>query len=458
MRHKIRHIHFVGIGGAGMCGLAEVMQSLGYAVSGSDTREQPSLVRLRAAGVTVFVGHAASHADNADCVVYSGAVPTDNPERIAAAARGVPVIPRAQMLGEVLRFKPGIAVAGTHGKTTVSSMLAAILTADGRAPTCIIGGLLQGNDNAHIGGGEFTVVEADESDASFLHLQPVAAVITNIDNDHLPAFGGDMAELQKAFAGFVANLPFYGAAIICIDSPPAATLAAELSAVRVTTYGFAETADVRVIDVRTINASTHFTLNLPEGTQSIELRVAGRHNAQNAAGACAAARELGVEAPAMAAGLHNFSGVGRRLETHGALTINSGTALLIDDYAHHPTEITATLETLRDAYPGRRILLAFQPHRYTRTRDVFTALVDSLSLADVVVLLDVYPAGEKPIAGADSAALTKVLQTRGTMVHPVPDLSAAQKIVHRYAKDNDVVMTMGAGNVGALPKLLLEAS
>ncbi|MBE8158176.1 MAG: UDP-N-acetylmuramate--L-alanine ligase [Betaproteobacteria bacterium] len=455
MRRKIRRIHFVGIGGAGMCGLAEVAHGLGYEVSGSDAQRRSSLTRLRRAGVRVFVGHDAAHAADADCVVYSGAVPADNPERAAAVARGVPVIPRAQMLGEMLRFKSGVAVTGTHGKTTVSSMLASILTAAGFDPTCIIGGrLLADGGHARIGGGEFVIAEADESDASFLHLHPEAAVVTNIDDDHLSAFGGDFSRLRGAFLGFLGNLPFYGAAVMCADDAAAAALADEIASPRVVRYGMRADAEVRATDAACDGAGMRFVLRLPGGEYPMRLRAAGAHNVLNAAGACAMARELGAETDAMAAGLENFQGVARRLESHGKIAAARGGVFLMDDYAHHPAEITAAVAAVRGVYPGRRLFLVFQPHRYTRTRDVFSALVAALRLGDALVLLPVYSAGETPLPGADSDALAAALKKLGTAAVRAETLAEAADAVRRTAADGDVVLTMGAGDVGGLPALL----
>ena len=466
MRHKIRHIHFVGIGGAGMCGLAEVMHSLGYQVSGSDAREQPSIAALRACGIQIFIGHAAENVVATDCVVYSGAVAEDNPERKEAVTRGIPVIPRAQMLGEVLRFKPGAAIAGTHGKTTTCSMLAAILAADGRDPTCIIGGqFLDGGGNVRLGGGDFVVVEADESDASFLHLQPVAALITNIDNDHLVAFGGQMEQLQEAFYNFLGNLPFYGAAVICIDDPAAAALAERVSSLRVVSYGFADNAVIRAKDVRNANSANeqdnnaermgmNFTLCMPEGEYEATLRAAGIHNVQNAVGACAMARELGASVDSMLKGMREFNGIRRRLESHGKIIVQQGSACLLDDYAHHPTEIAATIAAVRGARPTRRLLLVFQPHRYTRTRDVFADMIEALALADALILLDVYPAGETPLAGADSQSLVEALQKNNVNVVLAGGVEEAVATVQQKAQDGDIVLTMGAGDVGSLPALL----
>ena len=455
MRHKIRGIHFVGVGGAGMSGLAEVMRGLGYDVSGSDMSEKPALRRLRESGMRIHTGHDAAHIAAADCVVYSGAVPDDNPELMAARAAGVPVIPRAQMLGEVLRFKPGVAVAGTHGKTTVASMLATVLSAAGMDPTCIIGGrFLDGGGNARIGGGEFVVAEADESDASFLHLQPVAAVITNIDDDHLSAFGGDMRRLQRAFYDFLGNLPFYGAAAICIDDPAAAKLARKVSFVRVRRYGKNAAADVRAVDIRAAEDGMHFSLRTKEGDYPVHLRAAGDHNVINAAGAFAMAREIGVSAENAAAGLAQFRGVGRRLESRGEMKTADGAAILVDDYAHHPTEIAASISAMRGMHPHRRLLLVFQPHRYTRTRDLFDKFVAALSFGDSLVLLDVYPAGEQAIDGADSDSLAAALQKRGAQIVRAGDTADAAKVVRRIAQDGDIVLIMGAGNIGALPEMV----
>lgn len=455
MRHKIRRIHFVGVGGAGMCGLAEVMHGLGYEVSGSDAREQPSLARLRAAGIRIYAGHNAAHAADADCVVYSGAVPDDNPELLAARTRGAPVIPRAQMLGEVLRFKPGAAVAGTHGKTTVSSMLAAILSAAGQDPTCIIGGrFLDGGGNARIGGGEFVVAEADESDASFLHLRPVAAVITNIDDDHLSAFGGDIKNLRRAFYDFLGNLPFYGAAVICADDAAAAELARAASFVRVVRYGKSAEADARAADIRADGNEMRFTLHFAGDAYPARLRAAGEHNVVNAAGAFAMACELGIAPADAAAGLAHFRGVGRRLEERGEMAAADGAAILVDDYAHHPTEIAASISAVRGAHPRRRLVLVFQPHRYTRTRDLLDKLAAALSSGDALVLLDVYPAGEEPIAGADSDSLAEVLKKRGVQTVRAGGVEDAAKKINTVARGGDVVLTMGAGNIGALPGLL----
>ena len=461
MRHRIRHIHFIGIGGAGMCGLAQVMHSLGYQVSGSDIQEQHSLSLLRETGAQVHIGHHSENIADADCVVYSSAVSADNPERTAAAARGIPVIPRAQMLGEALRFKPGVAVTGTHGKTTVSSMLSSILIAAGKDPTCIIGGRLLGLENggnARIGKGDCIVVEADESDASFLHLQPTAAIITNIDNDHLAAFDNCIENLRQAFYNFLGNLPFYGVAVICADDPMANQLAHEISFVKVARYGLSEGCDVRAVNARALGCGMTFTMQTKDGDYPLQLPIAGEHNVQNAVGACAMAMQWDVDIKAMREGLENFAGVARRLEHYGNISVKQGEALLIDDYAHHPTEITATLAALRGAYPQRRLLVVFQPHRYTRTRDVFEQLVKALSAADVLILLPVYAAGEKPLAGADSSALITALEAQSAeplaKIIAADSLKSAIETVRRLAIKEDVIVTMGAGDIGSLPTLI----
>lgn len=456
MRYKIRNLHFIGIGGYGMCGLAEVMHNLGYAVSGSDIADKPVLERLRALGIVVNIGHERRFVEDADCAVYSSAVGEDNPERVEAMARGVPVIPRAQMLGELLRFRPGIAVAGSHGKTTVSSMIEAVLTAAGRDPTCVIGGLLSSGMHGRLGEGDFIVVEADESDASFLHLQPAVAVVTNIDDDHLPAFDDDIGKLEEAFAGFLANLPFYGAAIVCLDDARAMKVVKTMPSLRVMTYGLSDNADVRAANVEFCQMRSAFDLHLPGGDCCrVDLAAAGLHNVQNALAACAVALEVGAGIDDMRRGLAQFGGVGRRLQECGDYAFchndKKGTALLIDDYAHHPTEMDASVAALRAAYPGRRLLLVFQPHRYSRTRDLLARLAKSLSAADEVILLDVYPAGEQPIAGADSDALAAAVSPK---LHRAGGIDDAAVHINKVLQDGDLLITMGAGSIGALAQQL----
>lgn len=459
MRYKIRNLHFIGIGGYGMCGLAEVMHNLGYAVSGSDIADKPVLDRLRALGIVVHIGHDKSFVDNADCAVYSSAIGGDNPERVSARARGVPVIPRAQMLGELLRFRPGIAVAGSHGKTTASSMIAAVLTAAGRDPTCVIGGLLSSGMHGRLGEGDFIVVEADESDASFLHLQPAVAVLTNIDDDHLPAFGGDIGKLEEAFGGFLANLPFYGAAIVCADDERAMKVVRTMPSLRVITYGLSDNADVRADNTAFCQMRSAFDLHLPGGDCCrVDLAAAGLHNVQNALAACAVALEVGAGIDDMRRGLAQFGGVGRRLQECGDYLFGDkdnkdGAALLIDDYAHHPTEMNASVCALRTAYPGRRLLLVFQPHRYSRTRDLIMRLAGALSAADEVILLDVYPAGEHPIAGADSDALAAMVAPK---LHRAGGIDDAAATIKKVVRDGDLLITMGAGSIGALAQKLSD--
>ena len=462
MRHKIRAVHFIGIGGVGMCGLAEVMCSMGFEVSGSDSREQPTLQRLRARGIRVDIGHSPTQVDNADCVVYSSAVTTDNVERQAAAARGVPVVPRAQMLGELMRFHHGIAVAGTHGKTTVSSMVAAVLTAAAMSPTCVIGGRLLSlqDDGELMGKGDYVVVEADESDASFLHLQPMIGVVTNVDDDHLEAFG-DMNALIDAFKGFLANLPFYGAAILCADDARVDTIAKTLKTPRCITYGLTAAAMVMADNIRATADGMVFDLRLngmaaaESAAGEMHLRAYGRHNVQNALAAVAVGLELGVEPSHIRRGLLEFSGVARRLETHGDVDLRGKSIRVIDDYAHHPTEITATLAALRLMHPSRRLLLVFQPHRYTRTRRLLPELALALAAADVLVLTDIYAAGETP---PDATVAADLFAAVPSHIHKVFCANAElPSCLAALAHDGDLLVSMGAGDIGALPRRLREA-
>ena len=449
MRHSIKAIHFIGIGGAGMAGLAEVMAGLGYAVSGSDAREQPSLRRLRARGVQVQIGHAAANVGRADCAVYSSAISADNIERRTAVARGIPTIPRAQMLGELMRFKPGIAVAGTHGKTTVSSMVAHLLTVANLSPTCVIGGQLRSlGEGELIGSGDYVVVEADESDASFLHLQPVVAVVTNIDDDHLEAFGGEFANLTAAFANFLGNLPFYGSAIVCCDDPAAAQLAQQSETHRVVRYGLGAQADVRAENIQAHADHMTFKLIAPAVQAEMKVGALGRHNVQNALAATAVALELGVAVEEIGKGLASFAGVGRRLEFYGEVTLHGKRVLLVDDYAHHPSEIRATLAALAAAVPQRRMVVVFQPHRYSRTQRLAAELGQSLSAAQCVVLLPVYAAGEtapqENLADEVRAAVTAECVSCG-------ERAEVHTALAKVLQEGDLLVTMGAGDVGALP-------
>ncbi|UCG96840.1 MAG: UDP-N-acetylmuramate--L-alanine ligase [Burkholderiales bacterium] len=453
MKHAVRQIHFVGIGGAGMSGIAEVLLNLGYRVSGSDAAESSTTRRLARLGARVWLGHSPEQIDGADAVVTSTAVRSDNPEVIAARARRIPVVPRAVMLGELMRLKQGIAIAGTHGKTTTTSLVASVLAAGGLDPTFVIGGRLNSaGANARLGSGEYIVVEADESDASFLNLMPVMAVVTNIDNDHMETYGHDFARLKGAFVDFLSRLPFYGHAVLCIDDRHVREILPFVSK-PVLTYGFAGDAQYRAADAIAEDAQMRFTA-LREGASPlpVQLNLPGRHNVANALAAIAVATELGVADDAILAGLASFTGVGRRFARHGEVVIPGGSFTLIDDYGHHPVEIEATLGAVRGAYPGRRVLLAFQPHRYTRTRDCFEDFVRVLSTADALLLADVYPAGEAPIVAADGRALARALRVAGK-VEPVfvDSIEAMPQSIVDTAQPGDVVVTMGAGSIGQVP-------
>ncbi|MDQ2972781.1 MAG: UDP-N-acetylmuramate--L-alanine ligase, partial [Pseudomonadota bacterium] len=401
-----RRVHFIGIGGAGMSGIAEVLHTLGYAVSGSDKQSSPITERLMKMGVKIAVGHAAQHIADADAVVISSAIKSDNPELVAAHERRIPVMPRAEMLGELMRFRRGIAVAGTHGKTTTTSLVASVLAEAGYDPTFVIGGqLVSAGVNARLGAGEYLVAEADESDGSFLLLSPMIAIVTNIDADHLENYGGDFAQLKNAFVDFLHRLPFYGLAVLCVDDPEVAELAAATPR-NVLTFGLDAAADVRAANLRADGARMHFDLHLPEAVAlPVTLNLPGRHNVLNALAAASVGWQLGVEPGAIAHALASFQGVGRRFHRRGELALDHGRALLIDDYAHHPREINAVLDAARDGWPGRRVVVAFQPHRYTRTRDLLDDFANVLCEADVLLLTEVYPAGEAPIANADGRAL-----------------------------------------------------
>jgi UDP-N-acetylmuramate--alanine ligase len=460
MKHKVKHVHFVGIGGAGMSGIAEVLATLRYRVSGSDLAETPVTRRLRGLGVHIAIGHDAAHANGADAVVVSTAVAPDNPEVQAARGRGVPIVPRALMLAELMRLKQGIAVAGTHGKTTTTSLIASVLAEGGLDPTFVIGGrLLAADAHARLGHGDFLVAEADESDASFLYLTPVLAVVTNIDADHMETYGGDFARLTRAFVDFVQRLPFYGVAVLCVDDPNVRAILPDV-AKAVVTYGLADDAELRATGVTNAGGRMRFVAEGQGARLPIELALAGVHNVQNALGAIAVGREVGVADDAIARALAEFKGVGRRFQRHGDVPLESGGAFtLIDDYGHHPAEMAATLAAVRESFPGRRIVLAFQPHRFTRTRDLFEDFVRVLSTVDAVVLADVYPAGEAPIVAADGRALARAVRVAGRVepvfVETVADMAAA---IRDVARDGDVVVTMGAGSIGTVPAQLAGAA
>lgn len=454
---QIRRLHFVGIGGAGMGGIAEVLLNLGYAVSGSDLRENAVISHLRQLGAVVHIGHEAGHVDAADAVVISSAVTEDNPEVAAARARRLPVVPRAEMLAELMRFRFGIAVAGTHGKTTTTSLVASILAEAELDPTFVIGGRLNSTaSHARLGEGRYLVAEADESDASFLYLNPMLAVVTNIDADHLDTYGGDFQRLRATFVEFLHHLPFYGLAVLCDEDAELRAMAAELGR-PVRTYGFSETADLQAVDLMADAGRSHFTvLSAGYAPLAINLNLPGRHNVLNALGAIAVARALEVPEAAIARALDRFSGIGRRFQRLGSLPVAGGEALLVDDYAHHPREIEAVLEAVRSNWPDHRLVVAFQPHRYSRTRDLFEDFARVLGDADVLLLTEVYPAGESAISGADGRSLSRAIRLRG-QVDPVfvEGVDELCEVLPGLIQPGDVVISLGAGSIGtALPRLM----
>ncbi len=462
MKHRIDHIHFVGIGGAGMSGIAEVLLNLGYTISGSDLSASATTKRLEAAGARIAYGHDFAHIAGADAVVVSTAVKADNPEVIAARSKRIPVVPRAVMLAELMRLKKGIAIAGTHGKTTTTSLAASVLAAGDLDPTFVIGGRLNSaGANAKLGQGEWIVVEADESDASFLNLLPVIAVVTNIDADHMDTYGHDLGKLKQAFIEFLQHLPFYGAAVLCIDDANVRDIMPFISK-PILTYGLRPEAQYRAVDIEAHGTQMKFTALRPaNGTQpaplSMTLNQPGLHNVLNALSVIAIADELGIPDAAVQKGLAEFHGVGRRFQRYGEVALpGGGHFTLVDDYGHHPVEMAATLAAARGAYPGRRLVLAFQPHRYTRTRDCFEDFVKVISSADVVLLADVYAAGEAPIVAADGRALMRALRVAGK-VEPVfvEDITQMREAILNNAQDGDVVMTMGAGSIGSVPAQLV---
>ena len=460
MKHKVKHVHFVGIGGAGMSGIAEVLLTQGYRVTGSDLAHGAAIGRLTELGARVYLGHAAANAAAADVVVISTAVTADNPEVVAAREQGIPVVPRALMLAELMRLKQGIAVAGTHGKTTTTSLIASVLAEGGLDPTFVIGGrLLAADSHARLGSGEFLVAEADESDASFLVLQPVLAVITNIDADHMETYGHDFARLKEAFLQFAQRLPFYGVAVLGLDDPNVRDILPAITK-PIVTYGFAPDAQVRAEAIAPDSGCRMRFVARSAGRDDLDvlLNLAGRHNVQNALAAIAVGRETGVGDAAIAKALSEFKGVGRRFQRYGEIPLaRGGRYTLIDDYGHHPAEMAATIEAARSAFPGRRLLLAFQPHRYTRTRDLFEDFVQVLSTADVLVLTDVYAAGEPPIVAADGRALARALRVAGK-IEPVfaEQVGDVAQAIRALARDGDIVLTMGAGSIGSVPQQLLQ--
>jgi UDP-N-acetylmuramate--alanine ligase len=456
MKHAVKRIHFVGIGGAGMSGIAEILHNLGYVVSGSDQTASETTRALAARGIRVEIGHDAAHVEGAEAVVVSTAVRPGNPEVGAARAKRIPVVPRAVMLAELMRLKQGIAIAGTHGKTTTTSLVTSVLAAAGVDPTFVIGGRLDAaGAHARLGAGDYIVVEADESDASFLNLLPVMAVVTNIDADHMDTYGHDQTRLKQAFVDFVHKMPFYGAAIVCTDDPGVRAIVPMVSR-PIVSYGFGEDAMVRAVDVRADGQTMRFVAQRRNGTRmpdlAVQVNLPGRHNVLNALAAIAVATELELPDEATVRGLAGFSGVDRRFQRYGEHAGAGGRFTLIDDYGHHPVEMAATLEAARGAFPGRRLVLAFQPHRYTRTRDCFEDFVKVLGSADLVLLTEVYAAGEPPIVAADGRALVRALRVAGK-VDPlfVDDVAELPRAIVEQAKDGDVVIAMGAGSMAQVP-------
>lgn len=457
---RIRRIHFVGIGGSGMSGIAEVLLNQGYEISGSDISASPNVRRLTEAGAEIFLGHSESNIENADVVVKSSAVTIENPEIASARERGIPVVRRAEMLAELMRYRHGIAIAGTHGKTTTTSLITAILAEDGLDPTFVVGGRVNSvGTNAKLGGSRYLVAEADESDASFLHLQPMVSVVTNIEEDHMETYGFDFEVMKKTYIEFLHNLPFYGLAVLCIDDEVIRDLLVEVAR-PILTYGFSEDAAYRLRDLSANKRQCSFVIDRPDNkpSLSIKLNIPGRHNALNAAAAIAVATDEGISDEAIIAGLDKFSGVGRRFEMVGEYQVTGGPAMLVDDYGHHPTEVKATIQAVRDGWPEKRLVMVFQPHRYSRTRDLYEDFVQVLSQVDVLLVLDVYAAGEEPIAGAGSKNLCGSIRQRG-MIDPifVEQIEEVPKLLGDLVRGGDLVMTQGAGSVSKLVAMLADS-
>lgn len=462
MKHKVKHIHFVGIGGSGMSGIAEVMVNLGYTVSGSDLSTTATTQRLSSLGIRVAIGHSAENIVGANAVVVSTAVKPDNPEVVAARLAEVPVVPRAQMLAELMRLKHGIAIAGTHGKTTTTSLVASILAEGGLDPTFVIGGRLNAaGANARLGKGDFLVAEADESDASFLYLSPVVSVVTNIDADHMETYGHDFGRLKQAFVEFLNRLPFYGVAVLCQDDPHVREIMPQVPK-QVVRYGLTPEANIYAENIRAEGGQMHFDAVRVNGSTSrlpITLNIPGMHNVLNALAAIGVATEVQVADAAIIKALADFKGVGRRFQRYGEVALpEGGSFTLVDDYGHHPVEMAATLAAARGAFPGRRLVLAFQPHRYSRTRDCFEDFVKVLSGVDALLLADVYAAGEQPIVAADGRALARALRVAGK-VEPVfvEDIGQMPEMIREVARDGDVVLTMGAGSIGGVPAKVIQS-
>lgn len=457
---RIRRIHFIGIGGAGMCGIAEVLLNQGYLISGSDLRDSVNTHRLRALGATIALGHQAEHLGDADVVVVSSAIDEANPEIIEARERRVPIVPRAEMLAELMRYRHGIAVAGTHGKTTTTSLIASILAEGERDPTFVIGGLLNSaGTNAKLGASRYFVAEADESDASFLHLQPMVSIVTNIDADHMATYGGDFNRLKDTFIQFLHNLPFYGLAVVCLDDPVVRSIIPQITR-PILTYGFSEEADVRAIEVEYLATHTRFRVARSDcdSLLDVELNIPGPHNVLNALAAIAVATDEQIPDGAILRALAQFAGVGRRFQVYGKFPIVGGSVTLVDDYGHHPREVRATIDSARQRFPGRRLVMLYQPHRYSRTRDLYEDFVDVLSDLQGLLLMDVYSAGEAPIPGADGRSLCRSIRQRGSL-EPVfiDDAEKLPEILRNVLRPDDVLITQGAGNVGAISSALARS-
>ncbi len=450
---RIRRIHFIGIGGAGMSGIAEVLLNQGYEISGSDIKESSVIENLVKKGARVFIGHSADNIAGADVVVNSSAVAANNPEMIGARELRIPIVRRAEMLGELMRYRHGIAVAGTHGKTTTTSLMASILAAAKQDPTFIIGGLVNSTGtNAQLGCSRYLVAEADESDASFLHLQPMVTIVTNIDADHMDTYGGDFSKLKKTFVDFLHNLPFYGLAVLCGEDPVIRDIIPDVAR-PILTYGFDEHCDFRAINIQQNKMQSEFDVLRPGNAKPLHIRlnIPGIHNVLNATAVIAVATDEGISDEAIQEGLENFQGVGRRFQVYGNFPIGTGDAMLVDDYGHHPREVAAIIKAIRDGWPERRLVMVYQPHRYTRTRDLYEDFVEVLSTVDALVMLEVYSAGEEPIPGADSRHLCRSIRARGA-IEPifVESVEGVPAIIKELVKAGDIVITQGAGNVGVL--------
>ena len=456
---RVNQIHFIGIGGAGMSGIAEVLLNEGYKISGSDIAESAVTQRLAKAGATVFIGHAAENIQGASVVVASSAIDDSNPEVAAAKAARIPVIQRAQMLAEVMRFRHGIAVAGTHGKTTTTAMISMIYTEAKLDPTFVNGGLVKSaGKNAHLGASRYLIAEADESDASFLHLQPMVSVVTNIEPDHMDTYGGDFEKMKATYVKFLRNLPFYGLAVMCADDETVMEIAPQVGR-QVMTYGFSEKADYRIEDYQQTGFQGHYTVVCPTGERiDVLLNVPGKHNALNATAALAVAKEEGIENEAILAALADFQGAGRRFDQLGSFIRPNGKVMLVDDYGHHPTEVDVTIKAARQGWEGKRVVMVFQPHRYSRTRDLFDDFVQVLSQVDALVMLEVYAAGEAPIVGADSKSLCRSIRNLGK-VDPilVSDTEQLGDVLDQIIQDGDLILAQGAGSVSRISRGLAES-